>query len=350
MTDIGRTCRERAIIEFERRFLQSKLDVRLPLDSPLRFIHINDRQLAATLIDLRTAKCAHLTPSQRTAAQSALSTRYVAFYVQYFAFERAEKAEAATAQRAAEAAVASAASSLAASSSTAPPSSAAASSSAAVAAAATVPVVVAKKAKTADSALASGMAYGGADDMDGFTFDDADSGDDSEEEEVQKTEADFAAEDKVAAEAEFKHVFKTWVTLNVDWRAAFPETKLGQGQLDLVKDLMSLDMGQFYKKVISEDPGRVKYGFMPMLAGCGDGQIGALNAESFAERIISGANLVMNDGNTLLGDKHLEMLVVLRMNRSFMEFMRKHYFAEIKAMQPFNMTVVVEPVAVDGAE
>ena len=255
MTDIGRTCRERAIIEFERRFLQSKLDVRLPLDSPLRFIHINDRQLAATLIDLRTAKCAHLTPSQRTAAQSALSTRYVAFYVQYFAFERAEKAEAATAQRAAEAAVA---------------------------AAATVPVVVAKKAKTADSALASGMAYGGADDMDGFTFDDADSGDDSEEEEVQKTEADFAAEDKVAAEAEFKHVFKTWVTLNVDWRAAFPEAKLGQGQLDLVKDLMSLDMGQFYKKVISEDPGRVKYGFMPMLTGCGDGQIGALNAESFA--------------------------------------------------------------------
>ena len=109
-------------------------------------------------------------------------------------------------------------------------------------------------------------------------------------------------------------------------------------------------MGQFYMKVISEDPGFVKYGFLPMLAGCGDGQIGALNAESFAERIISGANLVMNDCNTLLGDKHLEILVVLRMNRSFIEFMREHFFTEIKALQPFNMTVVVEAVAVDGAE
>ena len=49
-------------------------------------------------------------------------------------------------------------------------------------------------------------------------------------------------------------------------------------------------------------------------------------------------------------DKHLVILVVLRLNRSFMEFMREHYFTEIKALQPFNMTVVVEAVAVDGAE
>ena len=53
-------------------------------------------------------------------------------------------------------------------------------------------------------------------------------------------------------------------------------------------------------------------------------------------------NLVMNDGNTLLGDKHLEMLVVLRMNRAFMQFMRDNYYAEIKKLQPFNMTVVDE--------
>jgi hypothetical protein len=178
--------------------------------------------------------------------------------------------------------------------------------------------------------------------MAGFDFDGTDSDDDKDEEVVEKTEADFAAEDKVAAEAEFKQVFKTWMMLKVDWPAAFPEAKLGQGPLDLVRDLMSLDMGKFYKKVISEDPGRVKYGFLPLLAGCGDAQIGALNAESFAERIISGANLVMNEGNTLLADKHLEMLVVLRMNRKFMEFMREHYFDEIKAMQPFNMTVVAE--------
>jgi hypothetical protein len=78
------------------------------------------------------------------------------------------------------------------------------------------------------------------------------------------------------------------------------------------------------------------------MASCSDGQIGALNAESFAERVISGANLVMTDGNTLFDDKVLEMLVVLRMNRKFMLFMREHYFSEIKKEQPFNMTLAEE--------
>jgi len=41
-----------------------------------------------------------------------------------------------------------------------------------------------------------------------------------------------------------------------------------------------------------------------------------------------------------LQDDLYEMLVVLRMNRDFMIFMRKYYFAEIKALQPFNMAVV----------
>jgi hypothetical protein len=75
---------------------------------------------------------------------------------------------------------------------------------------------------------------------------------------------------------------------------------------------------------------------IPLLAGCSDAQIGALNAESFAERIISGANLVMGKGNTLLSDKYLEMLVVLRMNRKFMEHMRDHYGNELKMLSEFQ--------------
>ena len=66
---------------------------------------------------------------------------------------------------------------------------------------------------------------------------------------------------------------------------------------------------------------RAKFGFLPLMAGCCDGQIGAVNAESFTERIISYANLVMADGSTLLNGKTLEMLVVLRMKRSLMVFM-----------------------------
>jgi hypothetical protein len=140
----------------------------------------------------------------------------------------------------------------------------------------------------------------------------------------------------VAAEAEFKRVFKTWATLKVDWARLLPEAKLGPGPLGLllVWDLMPLNMGWFFKKLITEDVDRAKYGFLPMLAGSGDGQLGTLNAESFAERIISGANLVMNDGNTLLGNKYLEMMVVLRMNRKFMKFMGEYYFEEIRKPRP----------------
>jgi hypothetical protein len=35
------------------------------------------------------------------------------------------------------------------------------------------------------------------------------------------------------------------------------------------------------------------------------------------------------------------MLVVLRMNRNFMVFMRENYFPKIKALHPFNVTTVV---------
>jgi len=56
-------------------------------------------------------------------------------------------------------------------------------------------------------------------------------------------------------------------------------------------------------------------------------------------------NLNMADGNTLLSDKKLEVLVVLRVNRNFMVFMREKHFLEIKALQPpFNVAVVVPDI------
>ena len=54
-------------------------------------------------------------------------------------------------------------------------------------------------------------------------------------------------------------------------------------------------------------------------------RIGAGNAESFSERTLSVANQVVAEGNTLLADAEVEMVAVLRMNKWFMEFMRKHH-------------------------
>jgi len=124
--------------------------------------------------------------------------------------------------------------------------------------------------------------------------------------EPEKPEEDFAREDAVAAEKEFKRVLSNWFGLVVDWKAEFPEANLKD--VDLLHDLIDIDLGRFYHKLITKaDPDRSRFGFFPLMAGCCDGQIGALNAESFAERVVSCSNPVMTNGNTLLGLKMLEM-------------------------------------------
>ena len=76
------------------------------------------------------------------------------------------------------------------------------------------------------------------------------------------------------------------------------------------------------------------------MASCCECQIGALNAESFAERVNSGAKLILTTLNSNLSDEDIEKFGVLLMNRNFMSYMRKHYFNEMKALQPFNITVI----------
>ena len=153
-----------------------------------------------------------------------------------------------------------------------------------------------------------------------------------------KSEAEFIAEDTTNnALVEYKRSFKNWVKYVVPWKTLYPNLE----GFDLIRDLMPLDVGIVYLHILkNEDPDRSKFDFLPLLASCSSGEIGALNAESFAERIISAVNLIMTEGRTLLDDATLDKLVVLRMNREFMVFMRKHYFEEIRALQPFNLTVV----------
>ncbi len=103
---------------------------------------------------------------------------------------------------------------------------------------------------------------------------------------------------------------------------------------------MPLDIGVFYSRLIIIDKDANNFGLLPLMAGCCDGQIGALNAESYSERINSAAKIIMTNQNTRLNDEDLERLTVLRMNRDFIVFMRDNYFYEIKAQQPFNMTLI----------
>jgi hypothetical protein len=55
------------------------------------------------------------------------------------------------------------------------------------------------------------------------------------------------------------------------------------------------------------------------------GSIGGSLASSFCQRINSCAKLVLTDGNSLLSPDEINMLVTLRMNRKFMQFMRENH-------------------------
>ena len=65
--------------------------------------------------------------------------------------------------------------------------------------------------------------------------------------------------------------------------------------------------------------------FLPLMDSCSKGQIGALNAESYLERVNSVGKLSMKNDSTLIGDELLNKLVTLRMNASFMKHIWMHY-------------------------
>ena len=83
-------------------------------------------------------------------------------------------------------------------------------------------------------------------------------------------------------------------------------------------------------------------GLGALLAMFSEGCIGSLMASSFCERINSCANLVLTEGNTWLSDEEMEMLVMLRMNKRFIAFMRKYYPMSIGEAVPSVGTVLTE--------
>ena len=107
----------------------------------------------------------------------------------------------------------------------------------------------------------------------------------------------------------------------VDWKEIYPNTDFPDGELDPMDDLLQLDVGRVYLKIIQEDKGRKEF-FSPLMASCCKSQIGALNTESFSERVNSIAKLIMTDKNTLLTENLLNKFLTLRMNSGFIEHMR----------------------------
>ena len=90
-------------------------------------------------------------------------------------------------------------------------------------------------------------------------------------------------------------------------------------------DLLEEDILMLFRQVLREEEslvkvgGQEKFGYLPRMTLA---NIGAMNTESFCERILSCASLVVTDLHTSLDHEEVRMLTMLRMNKSLMEYMR----------------------------
>ena len=126
-----------------------------------------------------------------------------------------------------------------------------------------------------------------------------------------------------AGTTEFKTVLKAcrlvMPTSKVPWKALYkhlPE------EPDTFDDLMTLDVKPLMdnlEKVNAENNNC--FGYLPLMASCSKCQLGALNSQSFAERINSVANLIVTVTRGDLDPVLVNKLVMLRMNKTFMEFL-----------------------------
>jgi hypothetical protein len=88
-------------------------------------------------------------------------------------------------------------------------------------------------------------------------------------------------------------------------------------------DLLDTNMFKVYSDILRSESLRIqhgksaKFGYLPMMSVA---TLGVLNAESFCERVLSCVKLVVSDLHVSLKADEIRMLVMLRMNREFMEY------------------------------
>ena len=110
-------------------------------------------------------------------------------------------------------------------------------------------------------------------------------------------------------------------------------------------DLLHVDMFKVLSDVLRTEAVLIqrgksgKFGYLPMMAVA---TLGALNAESFCERVLSCVKLVVSDLHVRLKAEEIRMLVMLRMNREFMEYMRASYPDTPLSHQLIRMSALME--------
>ena len=139
----------------------------------------------------------------------------------------------------------------------------------------------------------------------------------------QLTEDQLVARDRRLGRIEFNDVIREWVKWKIPWRKLFVHLPKDQN-LCVMEHMMKLPMKPVMDIMERTNCERENIsGYLPLMCKNSPVQLGALSAQSFAERMISAGNLLITRKRTLLDDDLINKLIVLRMNRKFMEFMRK---------------------------
>lgn len=136
------------------------------------------------------------------------------------------------------------------------------------------------------------------------------------------TEHDYATIDNHDANTEFSLAFARWQEWHPDWKRLYPNQKFDT--FDVMDELKDLDM-----KILMRDALLVRksdndcFGLLPHMASVSKFQLGPLLSQSFAEQLNSAGKNIVRDNRGKLDHEMIDKLVVLRMNRNFMEFCRK---------------------------
>ena len=95
-------------------------------------------------------------------------------------------------------------------------------------------------------------------------------------------------------------------------------------KLCLHNNLWGVNMKVILDKMIEESGSERKFGCLPEMCTKSPVQLGALTSESFSERMISNANLLVDPHRLEFGDDMIDKLVVLRMSKKFMDRLRNN--------------------------
>lgn len=145
-------------------------------------------------------------------------------------------------------------------------------------------------------------------------------GDDVEE----MKESEYKELDEAAAKVEFKQVVKKWYNWRPEWKKLYPNTAFSSPNPHPFDDLMHLDIKPLMDEAITRNGEKKKlYGLIPAMCAFSVGQLGAVTAQSFAERMNSAGNNLSHDKNVNLDDDLIEKMVVIKMNECFIEFVSK---------------------------